>query len=38
MLFMLGEPLGWGDEFKNDPDLQDDFLEELNVPTYNNFR
>ena len=35
---MMGEPLGWGPEYKNNVILQNDFLEELNIPTYNNFK
>lgn len=38
MMFLLGEPLGWGPEYKDNINLQSDFLEELNIPTYNNFK
>ena len=38
MMFMLGEPLGWGPEYQDNQELQSDFLEELNIPTYNNFK
>jgi hypothetical protein len=35
---MLGEPLGWSEkEYRNNFEKQDDFFEELNIPTYNNF-
>lgn len=38
MMFLMGEPLGWGPEYHNHINLQSDFLEELNIPTYNNFK
>ena len=38
LMLMMGEPLGWGPEYKNNVILQNDFLEELNIPTYNNFK
>lgn len=38
MLLQLGEPLGWGPEFRNNIQLQDDYLAELNITTYNQFK
>jgi hypothetical protein len=37
-MFLMGEPLGWGPEYQDNVNLQSDFLEELNIPTYNNFK
>lgn len=37
-MLKLGRPLGWNDEFKGKFDLQDDFMEELNISTYGNFQ
>ena len=38
-LFAVGKPVGWDEEtYRNDQKLQDIFLEELNLPTYNGFR
>jgi hypothetical protein len=35
----LGGPLGWDTEtYMDDVALQDDFLEDINAPTYNGFR
>lgn len=34
----LGEPLGWDSSFKNNIRKQDDYLEELNITTYNIFK
>jgi hypothetical protein len=34
----LGEPLGWDSSFKNNICKQDDYLEELNITTYNSFK
>jgi hypothetical protein len=37
-MMMLGEPFGWDREkYTGNIALQDEFLEELNVPTYNWF-
>lgn len=38
LLFMLGEPLGWDESYRNNQKLQDDFMEELNIQTYNGFK
>jgi hypothetical protein len=38
LMFLMGEPLGWGPEYQDNINLQSDFLEELNIPTYNNFQ
>ena len=38
-LFNLGSPLGWDTKkFDNNQKAQDDFLEELHIPTYNGFQ
>lgn len=38
-MLKLGEPLGWNESlYKNNQNLQDDFLEELNIMTYNGFK
>lgn len=37
-MFALGYPLGWDETFKNNKEKQDDFISELCLPTYNNFR
>lgn len=38
-LLMLGTPLGWDeDTYKGNQKMQDDFLEELNIKTYNGFK
>ena len=34
----LGEPMGWGDRYKDNLALRDNFFEELNIPTYNWFQ
>ena len=34
----LGEPLGWDASFRNNIRKQDDYLEELNITTYNSFK
>lgn len=34
----LGEPLGWDASFRNNISKQDDYLEELNITTYNSFK
>ncbi len=35
----LGDPLGWNRSlFENNQRLQDDFLEELNIKTYDSFK
>lgn len=35
----LGEPLGWSrNKFENNRELQDEFLDQLHIPTYNNFK
>ncbi len=38
-MFMLGAPLGWSEEdgYRESIDMQDSYLEELNIPTYNHF-
>jgi hypothetical protein len=36
-MFLIGEPLGWGPEYHNNVNLQTNFLEELNIPTYHDF-
>lgn len=38
-MFNLGGPLGWTEEdgYRENIDMQDTFMEELNIPTYNNF-
>ena len=36
-MIKLGKPLGWMEEYRNDFEKQDLFLEELNIPTYNEF-
>jgi hypothetical protein len=33
----LGKPLGWTEDYRSDFVKQDLFLEELNIPTYNEF-
>ena len=39
LMLMLGEPLGWNEDlYKENQQLQDDFMEELNIITYNNFK
>lgn len=39
LMLNLGEPLGWRREiYENNVSLQDDFLEELNIMTYNQFK
>jgi hypothetical protein len=39
LLLVLGEPLGWKEEeYRGNIGRQDDFLEELNITTYNNFK
>ncbi len=37
-MLQLGEPLGWGDEYRGNITLQDDYLAELNITTYNQFK
>ena len=37
-MLKLGRPLGWTEEFRGNFEIQDEFLEELNIPTYNNFQ
>lgn len=37
-MMKLGKPLGWDEDYKDDFEMQDEFLEELNIPTYNNFQ
>lgn len=38
-LIMLGEPLGWKSKhYLDNQERQDEFLEELHVPTYNFFQ
>jgi hypothetical protein len=39
-MFMMGGPLGWPQEhgYNESIEIQDDFMEELNLPTYNNFK
>lgn len=38
-MMKLGEPLGWNESiYRDNQKLQDDFLEEMDIPTYNNFR
>jgi hypothetical protein len=38
-LLKLGAPLGWEPSlYENDLKAQDDFLEELNIKTYNEFK
>lgn len=37
-MLKLSKPLGWTDDFQGNFELQDDFLEELNIPSYNNFQ
>ena len=37
-MLKLGRPLGWNEDFRGKFDLQDDFMEELNIPTYSNFQ
>ncbi|CDW88224.1 voltage-gated ion channel superfamily [Stylonychia lemnae] len=34
----LGEPLGWDDSYKDNIDMQDDFMEEMSINTYNQFK
>jgi hypothetical protein len=36
-MLRMGRPLGWTEDYKDNFDLQDDFLEELNISSYNNF-
>ncbi len=36
LLFELGPPLGWDDTYLDDSDKQDEFIQELNLPLYNN--
>lgn len=39
LMLKLGEPLGWSEEeYKDNLNKQEDFLEEMNIPTYNNFQ
>ena len=39
LLIMLDEPLGWKEiMYKDNKALQDDFIEELHIQTYNNFK
>jgi hypothetical protein len=35
---MLGEPLGWDPVYRESVMMQDDYLEELNITTYNTFK
>jgi hypothetical protein len=38
-MMMIGEPLGWDEKvYRDNIELQDDFLEELNITTYNGFK
>ena len=37
-MLKLGEPLGWDSSFKNNIRKQDDYLEDLNITTYNSFK
>jgi tRNA(Leu) C34 or U34 (ribose-2'-O)-methylase TrmL len=37
-MFKLGEPLGWDQSYRESIRAQDDFLEELNITTYNSFK
>ena len=38
-LFLLKSPLGWeAKRFEGNQTAQDDFLEELHIPTYNGFQ
>ena len=32
----LGQPLGWDESYKNDLDKQNQFIDNINLPTYNN--
>eukprot|EP00347_Sterkiella_histriomuscorum_P005312 403357086 len=38
LLFDLGSPLGWDTTFKDNIEKQDDFLEEMHIATYNQFK
>lgn len=39
LMLQLGDPLGWKRElYENNQPLQDDYLEELNINTYNSFK
>jgi hypothetical protein len=38
LMLNLGDPLGWDSSFKNNIRKQDDYLEELNITTYNSFK
>ena len=38
LLLQLGEPLGWDRErYQDNQKLQDNFMEEINITTYNTF-
>jgi len=38
-LMKLGEPLGWDESiYRDNQRLQDNFMEEMNIITYNNFK
>lgn len=37
-MFQLEEPLGWNDRYRDDIEYQDNYMEELNIPTYNLFK
>jgi hypothetical protein len=34
LLLLLGEPLGWSEEFKDDLELQEAFLDDIQLPVY----
>ena len=37
-MLKLGKPLGWNEDYRGKFDMQDDFMEELNISTYCNFQ
>ena len=37
-MMKLPEPLGWDNSFQGNKEKQDDFIVELNLPTYHNFK
>jgi len=38
LLFSLGNPLGWGEDYIGEKDKQENFIHSLNLPIYNDFQ
>ena len=38
LMFDVKDPLGWNERYREDYEWQDNYLEDLNIPTYNDFK